>query len=191
MHSLVELLVVVPVNRWCYPVLNGSPAKKHTYTVQKNVGFLDPGYLALEGAQHTGVDFNSTTGGDSDLGDSVFSVSEGFVVSVGHYSGWGNIVLINHPGGGVYAQYAHLDTMMVKKGQNVSVGQQIGTIGKGDKGRFKAHLHFEIRTKLFEAEYWPSSHYGPTEAARVINMQYVDPIKFLTKVEAIKSYHLL
>jgi hypothetical protein len=37
---------------------------------------------------------------------------------------------------------------LVKKGQAVSRGQQIGTIGT-NRGMYKAHLHFEIRKNLY------------------------------------------
>ena len=57
--------------------------------------------------------------------------------------GYGNYITIKHATG-VYSRYAHLNSVDVKKGQKVSAGQKIGTIGTS--GRVgAAHLHFEIR----------------------------------------------
>lgn len=39
-------------------------------------------------------------------------------------------------------------------GNEVSRGQQIGTVGKGYNNQFAAHLHFEIRIKYIEAYAW-------------------------------------
>ncbi len=41
----------------------------------------------------------------------------------------------------------HLDSILVKTGQAVKRGQQIGTIGN-NSGMYPAHLHFEIRHDL-------------------------------------------
>lgn len=57
---------------------------------------------------------------------------------------YGNFVKIKHSNG-YSTLYAHLDRVYVKKGQNVSQGQEIGYMG--DTGRsYGAHLHFEVRT---------------------------------------------
>jgi peptidase M23-like protein len=57
-----------------------------------------------------------------------------------------NLVQINHvlPGGiGFQTHYVHLDTVLVSKGQTVTEGQQIGTVGK--KGcALNPHLHFRV-----------------------------------------------
>lgn len=43
--------------------------------------------------------------------------------------------------------YAHCDTLLVREGDRVARGQQIGTIGNAH-GIYAAHLHFEIRDSL-------------------------------------------
>ena len=45
------------------------------------------------------------------------------------------------------SQYAHLRSMLVKNGQLVKRGQQIGTMGS-NRGMYPAHLHFEMRHNL-------------------------------------------
>jgi murein DD-endopeptidase MepM/ murein hydrolase activator NlpD len=68
--------------------------------------------------------------------------------------GWGNIVIIRHifleekQMKTVDSVYAHLDRIFVQEGKQIVRGQQIGTIGT-NRGRYVAHLHFEIRKNLF------------------------------------------
>jgi murein DD-endopeptidase MepM/ murein hydrolase activator NlpD len=126
---------------------------------------VDPAYQKMFGFWHTGEDWNGRGGGDSDLGDPVYAASLGRVVAFGTYTpSWGNLVLLEHAlpdGTRVWTQYAHLDRIMVQAaGQPVARGQQIGTIGKGEKtpqypqGRWPAHLHFEIRRDELPIDTW-------------------------------------
>jgi murein DD-endopeptidase MepM/ murein hydrolase activator NlpD len=68
--------------------------------------------------------------------------------------GWGNVVIVRHAyveNGQlktVDSMYAHLNQIMVRKGQQVTRGQQVGTIGT-NRGMYTAHLHYEIRKNLF------------------------------------------
>lgn len=113
-------------------------------------------YKAQEFGQskHLGEDWNGIGGGNTDLGDSVFSVSNGYVSFAKHVCcGWGNIVRVvhkfpNHPEFPyVESFYAHLDAMNVKEGDLVKRGQVLGTIGTAD-GKYSAHLHFEMRNYI-------------------------------------------
>ena len=47
----------------------------------------------------------------------------------------------------VDSMYAHLDRILVREGQQITRGQQVGTIGT-NRGMYTAHLHFEIRKNL-------------------------------------------
>ncbi len=87
---------------------------------------------------HTGVDFVVPTG------TSLKAVGAGTVVSAGWGGSYGNQVVIQLADGH-YAQYAHLSSLSVAAGQNVSAGQEIGF--SGATGNVTGpHLHFEIRT---------------------------------------------
>lgn len=90
-------------------------------------------------------------GGNSDYGDPIYSIADGIVSSAGNVElGWGNVVRIIHPvkkGETVEAVYAHLAGMKVHEGEIVKRGQVIGTMGDAG-GIYKAHLHFELRTKV-------------------------------------------
>ncbi|NLN33405.1 MAG: M23 family metallopeptidase [Flavobacteriaceae bacterium] len=97
---------------------------------------------------HLGEDWNGTGGGNTDLGDTIFSIANGKVsVAKDFKGGWGNVIRIVHEfpsGKKVESLYAHCDEIFVEKNQFVKRGQPIGTIGTAD-GKYLAHLHFEIR----------------------------------------------
>ncbi len=119
-------------------------------------GYYKSRGLRLRAPQHFGEDWNGRSGGDSDLGEPVYAVADG-VVTFAHdvRTGWGNLVLTRH----AYRDKAsgqvkfidtlngHLDRIMVKVGQLVKRGQQIGTIGT-NYGMYPAHLHFEMRHNI-------------------------------------------
>lgn len=103
---------------------------------------------------HLGEDWNGKGGGNTDLGDPVYSTANGLVVFAEDVCcGWGNTVRIIHklPNHSEYdyveSLYAHMHNINVKSGEFVKRGQQIGTIGTAH-GRYKAHLHFEMRDVL-------------------------------------------
>jgi murein DD-endopeptidase MepM/ murein hydrolase activator NlpD len=143
--------------------LVGAPSPK---TVRTRVadGFDQPvgkpdaeGYYISRGFRanyHMGEDWNGIGGGNSDVGDPVYSVAHGVVVLARDMRmGWGNLVIVRHTFAEnrelktVDSVYAHLDKISVREGQQVVRGQQVGTIGT-NRGMYTAHLHFEIRKNL-------------------------------------------
>lgn len=80
-------------------------------------------------------------------GTPVRAAASGEVVYRGsELDGFGNLLLVKHPGGYVTA-YAHNDTMLVRKGDQVRQGQVIAKVGQtGDVTT--PQLHFEIRREL-------------------------------------------
>jgi lipoprotein NlpD len=76
-------------------------------------------------------------------GAPVQAAADGEVVHVGSaLRGYGNLVIIRHPGEFVTA-YGHNRKILVAQGQQVKRGQQIAELGRSDADRPK--LHFEIR----------------------------------------------
>jgi len=141
-------------------------------------GLAEGEYYQLYGWWHTGEDWNRGSL-DADLGDPVYSIAHGRVNVARHYSGWGNIVLVEHllpDGNTVWSQYAHLRETTVSEGQEISRGDRVGSIGKGDKDQFPAHLHFEIRLKDLPAYKWG----WKTEADRLeVLRSYAHPSAFI------------
>jgi murein DD-endopeptidase MepM/ murein hydrolase activator NlpD len=115
------------------------------------------GYYKARGFRpggHVGEDWDGVRGGDTDLGDPIFAAGDGIVVFARDvHLGWGNVVILRHAyrdGGNVKyidSLYGHLQKMLVSRGQRVSRGQQIATMGTAH-GQYDAHLHFEIRKNL-------------------------------------------
>lgn len=112
--------------------------------------------LRLRPPVHFGEDWNGRGGGDTDLGDPIYSTANGVVVFAYDVQvGWGQVVIIRHayrdPATGKVhhcdSLYGHLLAMMVKVGDQVKRGQQVGRMGS-NRGMYPAHLHFEIRHNL-------------------------------------------
>ncbi len=110
------------------------------------------GYYNAQGFgtnHHLGDDWNGNGGGNTDLGDTVYAVANGYLVSAQDLKGgWGNVIVIKHYLDDftmVNSLYAHCDKMLVKKkNQLIRRGDPIGTIGTAN-GIYPAHLHFEMR----------------------------------------------
>lgn len=126
------------VDGFDYPV--GKPDGDKYYKAQR---FLDN--------NHLGEDWNGVGGGNTDLGDPVYSVGNGLVTfSRDVCCGWGKVIrvahrLIGHPEYKyVETVFAHMHSVNVKTGDLIKRGQQIGTIGTAN-GRYRAHLHLELR----------------------------------------------
>ena len=115
------------------------------------------GYYKARGFRshgHLGEDWDGIRGGDTDLGDPIYSIGEGLVVFARDcHMGWGNVVIVRHSyrENGVVknidALYGHLDKMLVHRGQAVARGQEIATMGTAH-GLYDAHLHLEIRKNI-------------------------------------------
>ena len=121
-----------------YPV--GKPHGKGYYVAQgfgKNL--------------HLGEDWNAVSGGNTDLGDTIYAIAHGYVRFGGDPGGrWGNTIRMIHKlesGDMLESLYAHCREMLVNQGQWVERGSPIATIGTAN-GHFLAHLHLELREDL-------------------------------------------
>lgn len=89
---------------------------------------------------HNGIDIAAP------LNTSILAAASGKVIIAkqgGWNGGYGNYVVISHPNG-TQTLYAHLNTVGVSVGQNVSQGAVLGGMGStGDSTGI--HLHFEVR----------------------------------------------
>lgn len=120
-----------------FPV--GKPDAKGYYNSQK-----------FRENSHLGDDWNGVKGGNSDLGDPIYSIANGYINEVKDYEGaWGNVLQITHLyNNKLYRSlYAHCDSILVSEGHFVTKGTQIATIGNCN-GMYYAHLHLEIRDSI-------------------------------------------
>ena len=119
-----------------------SVPKRSSYTFKKPVNGQVISYFGnkADGVRNDGINIAAKKG------DPVESAENGVVVYASDkIKGLGNIILIKHGDNWVSA-YAHLEEILVGKGEIVSRGDKIATIG--DTGSVDtAQLHFEIRNK--------------------------------------------
>ncbi|MCR4917599.1 MAG: peptidoglycan DD-metalloendopeptidase family protein [Alphaproteobacteria bacterium] len=99
--------------------------------------------LSHFGAKSGGL-FNDGINISAASGTSVRAAENGVVAYAGNeIKGMGNLVIIQHEGGWMTV-YAHLNSMSVRRGARVNVGDKIGVVGQTGKVT-KPQLHFEIR----------------------------------------------
>lgn len=125
------------------PKISARSGSKFAWPVR---GKILSGY----GAKNNGL-FNDGINISAIKGTDVKAAENGVVAYAGNeVKGMGNLVIIQHSGGWMTV-YAHMDSMSVKRGNTVSVGQSIGKIGMTGKVD-KPQLHFEIRkgTKAYD-----------------------------------------
>ena len=80
---------------------------------------------------------------DAPLGDAIRAVERGRVVYAGQFSGYGNMMIIDH-GERYYSIYGHLAEILKKNGEAVRRGEILGRVGDGDSWS-GAKLYFEMR----------------------------------------------
>lgn len=128
---------------------------------------------------HPGIDLNSGKTGEADNGLPVYAMAAGEVIySRNTGSGWGNLVVIKHPGiliNGkvVYSRYAHFRKINVKKGDFVTTSSVIGECGK--TGTKSSHCHWEAIIQPLPS--WTTYVYG-WEKAKLLNY-FFDPYNLI------------
>lgn len=119
---------------------------------------------------HYGIDFAAQKGVN------VYATGDGIVQSVNFSStGYGKEILIDH-GFGFSSRYAHLHQILVQKGQKVSRGSLIGTLGNSGKST-GPHLHYEVRLdgKPLNPVFFYSDDLTPEEYNEIIsNSERID-----------------
>ena len=98
---------------------------------------------------HKGIDLAGTWHED------VLSPADGVVIFAGKNGGYGNFIKIRHKYG-IITAYGHLQKVLVRKGQRVSIRDRIGKMGNTGRSTGQ-HLHYEI----------------------IVNDKHIDPAKFL------------
>jgi murein DD-endopeptidase MepM/ murein hydrolase activator NlpD len=86
--------------------------------------------------RHAGVDLAAARG------SSVVAPAAGLVADVGDYTLTGRTIIIDH-GQGVHTAYFHLDSALVRRGDQVAAGKRIGRVGATGLAT-GPHLHYGI-----------------------------------------------
>ncbi|QQR53361.1 M23 family metallopeptidase [bacterium] len=90
---------------------------------------------------HHGIDMAAVKG------TPVLAAADGVVVEARYNGGFGNSILLRHENR-LMTRYAHLHSVLVKRGQKVTRSMIIGTVGETGhirkKTRDGSHLHFEV-----------------------------------------------
>jgi murein DD-endopeptidase MepM/ murein hydrolase activator NlpD len=135
------------------PIANPAPGRSisSTFGVRK-----DP--LLGMPAHHSGMDFRAPVGAPARAS------AAGKVIKAGWNGGYGRMIEIEHSGG-FTTRYAHLSKVLVKLGQTVSRGQEIGKVGSSGRST-GPHLHYEIRR----------------------DGEAIDPLRFLRAGKKVSSY---
>lgn len=126
----------------------GSGAFAHpcpTATVSSTFGYRD-----FDSSFHKGVDFAAPEG------TPYYAAESGTVIIAGYSASAGNWIVISH-GNGLITKYMHSSSLLVSAGQQVSKGQQIGTVGNTGNS-FGAHLHFQVEVN---ASSWSGTAVDP------------------------------
>lgn len=125
-----------------------TPSKKFFWPVSYKQCYISQ-YFGNEG--HTGIDFAAS------IGSNVYASADGVVCEVTYSDkSYGNRVKINH-GNGVITLYAHLSTIDVKEGDEVTAGQVIAAVGSTGNST-GPHTHYEVRVNGVQVD--PAPYLG-------------------------------
>ncbi len=111
----------------------GKPAKK--YYISSSFGIRkDP--FKKKWAKHQGIDMAGW------WDTPIYASANGTVLKAGVNGAFGKFIEIDH-GNGFRSRYGHLSTIKVKKGEQVTLEQEIGLMGSTGRST-STHLHYEI-----------------------------------------------
>ncbi len=143
-RKLAEFVSTLPPSRAGMTGPGGFAARKGRLPLPAQgtitVGFgrvVNPKFNTI--TAQNGIDLEAPAGAP------VRAIARGRVVHAGWFKGYGNLVIVDH-GEGYHTLVAHLASMKTAMGEEVDVGDVLGTVG--DSGSLKGpYLYFEIREK--------------------------------------------
>jgi murein DD-endopeptidase MepM/ murein hydrolase activator NlpD len=100
-------------------------------------GVLYSSFGARAGRMHSGLDISAP------IGAKIVAAGNGEVIYAGRQGGYGNIIIIKHSAE-LVTVYAHNQENLVREGQNIRKGQEIGRVGQTGRAT-GPHVHFEVR----------------------------------------------
>jgi murein DD-endopeptidase MepM/ murein hydrolase activator NlpD len=126
------------------PIEYTNPTTEVIKYIEPAKGTFTSGYGKRWGKLHKGIDIAAP------VGTPIYAAQDGVVISSGWNSGgYGNLIKIEHPNKEI-TLYAHNSSNLVKKGDIVTQGQVIATMGSTGFST-GPHLHFEIRNESGKA----------------------------------------
>jgi murein DD-endopeptidase MepM/ murein hydrolase activator NlpD len=136
-NSLDELISIgknLEEHSRCVPAIQPVSNKDLKMTASGFGMRIDPIYRTLR--FHSGMDFAAPSGTE------IYATGDGKVIFSGWRQGYGNTIIIDH-GFGYQTLYGHNSKNLVKIGQNVVRGEEIGLVGNTGKS-VGPHLHYEV-----------------------------------------------
>ena len=123
------------------PVEEFKPKKKLNFKWPVDNGKVVKGFINTEEERHVGIDIKS------DCNAKIFAAESGKVIYAGDsIKTFGNLIIIRHSNR-YNTVYGHVGKIMVKEGQRVKRGQEIGTVGKLDNAN--CGIYFEVRKNTY------------------------------------------
>ena len=133
---IIKSLKAKPEELKAYPLLFPIDGRTTSYRISSGFGMRrHPIYGNTR--HHAGVDIAVA------LGTPVYAAGDGKIIRAGYDKGYGWVVEIRHKGGFV-TRYAHLDKLWLAAGDDVSIGEHLGNVGRSGSAT-GYHLHFEVR----------------------------------------------
>jgi murein DD-endopeptidase MepM/ murein hydrolase activator NlpD len=124
------------LNRIGYDISHTPLGMPFSGAVTSSFGHRENPFGGADVEIHRGMDISGP------MGAPVKSVAKGRVAFAGVKGGFGNCIIINHENG-FETLYGHLSKILVRKGQQIDIGEQIGNIGSTGRST-GPHLHYEV-----------------------------------------------
>ncbi len=122
------------------PVEEFKPKRKLSFKWPVK-GKVVKGFINTEEERHVGLDIKS------DCDEKIVASEDGKVIYAGDsIKTFGNLIIIRHPNR-YNTVYGHVGKILVKEGQRVKKGQNIGTVGKLDNK--DCGIYFEVRKNTY------------------------------------------
>lgn len=165
--------------RFIHPIAYAGQYRTKTWA-----GYVFKESLGYTTGVHTGTDYNGPGAGNADLGSPIWAIANGTVRYVGNRSdiGFGNTTILEIPlsdklkeelnCSSLFARIMHQQEIHVTLGQEVNVGDGIGTVG--NTGTQWAHTHLDLYKDTIA---WGGVHFHYDKDSRLES--YLDPFEFI------------
>lgn len=138
-----EIPIVGSLTNWAWPTAGG-------WVITSTFGYrISP--ITGQRELHDALDIAGPG-----LGSPIYAANNGVVVKATYHYVNGNYVVINH-NNGYYSFYGHMNELLVKEGQTVARGEQIGKMGETG-WTTGPHVHFAI---FYGYPYYGGTPYNP------------------------------